>query len=122
MKLAMILAAGAAALAANSAMAQTACTKPAEPMPVDGKTATMEQLVAAKNGVTGFITASDAWQTCVLNDVKAKKDAAKAANMPFDANVEKAANADVAENQAAKERTGKWFNDAVKAYRSAHPS
>jgi hypothetical protein len=138
MKLVSLVVTGAAVLAAGAVQAQTAqaqtapaqtapapaaaCQKPSEPALVDGKSAPMEQLVALKGGVTAFIAASDTYQSCVLDDLKAQQAAAKTAKTPLDPAVEKTAHSNVEDNQAAKERVGKAFNDAVKAYRTAHPS
>lgn len=121
MKITTFLVFSAAVLSANAATAQTACTKPTEPAAVDGKGSTMDQLLAAKTSVTGFIAASDTWQTCALADLKTRQDAAKAASMPLDPSVEKGVHDSIADNQAAKERVGKWFNTAVKDYKTAHP-
>ncbi|WP_331536570.1 hypothetical protein [Phenylobacterium sp.] len=107
---------------AGPALADAACTRPEAPAPVDGTTATMEQLLAAKAAVTTFITASDAYQTCVLDDLEARKKAAKAARAKLDPAVAKAADAGVSENQVDKERVGQAFNTAAKAYKAAHPS
>jgi hypothetical protein len=121
MKFAAIITAGAVLGLAGPALAAD-CVRPEAPAPVDGATATMEQLVAAKTAVTDFIAKSDAYQTCVLDDVAAQKDAAKKAKTKFDPAISKAADAKVSENQADKERVGQAFNAAAKAYKAAHPS
>ncbi len=122
MKLTMIVAMAGALLIANPAMAQTTCTAPTEPMALDGKTATTEQIMAAKTSVVAFMSASDDYQTCVLDDLKAKEAAAKASKTHLDPAVNKAAQTSIDQNQAAKERVGKWFNSAIKAYKTAHSS
>ena len=123
MKLSVILIAGAAAMAfAGSAMAQGACTAPTAPATVDGAAATLEQLVANKNEVAGFIAASDAYQTCVVKDLAARNAAAKQAKTKVDPAVVKAAQDALDANQADKERVGTAFNTAAKAYKTAHPS
>ena len=121
MKFAAIMTAGAMLGLASPALAAE-CVRPEAPAAVDGATATMEQLLAAKAGVTDFMAKSDAYQSCVLDDVAAQKAAAKAAKTKFDSAIAKAADAKVSENQADKERVGQAFNGAAKAYKAAHPS
>jgi hypothetical protein len=121
MKFAAMMTAGALACLAGPALAAD-CVQPQAPAPVDGSTATMEQLLAAKTAVTEFIKASDAFQTCVIDDIAAQKKAAKAAKTKFDPAIAKAADAKVSANQADKERVGQAFNTAAKAYKAAHPS
>lgn len=108
-------------LAAPS-LALAECQRPTAPAAVDGATATLEQMVAAKQAVSGFMTASDDYQACVIKDVSDQKEAAKAAKTKLDPTIVKAANARIGENQADKERVGADFNTAAKAYRAAHPS
>jgi hypothetical protein len=81
----------------------------------------MDQLKSAKDAVMTFMTASDDYQTCVLTEVAAKKKAATAAKTTVDPAVLKAADDDVASNQADKEKVGAEFNDSVHAYKAAHP-
>jgi len=107
---------------AGPALAEDACARPTAPASVDGATASMDQIQAAKRDVMAFITASDAYQTCVLDDLAARKKAAKAAKTKFDPAAEKAANGLVTANQADKERVGVDFNKAAKAFKAAHPS
>lgn len=123
MKFASILALGAALGAAAPGLALAAdCNRPAPPAKVDGASASLDQLKAAKSAVTDFMTASDAYQDCLIADVKARRSAAEAAKTKFDPAIAKAADAKTNESQADKERVGADFNAAVKAYRAAHPS
>ena len=121
MRLALVLAAGLLATAA-SAHAETACTRPQPPAVVDGATATGEQIRASQAAAAAFLTASDAYQSCVVDSVKAQRDAAKDARKTFDKSIAKAADAELAANQADKESVGKAFNAAVHAFKAAHPS
>jgi hypothetical protein len=98
------------------------CTRPNAPTVVDGATATMDQLAATRKEVGDFMAASDAYQSCVIADLGAQRDAAKAAKTKFDKGLEKAANAKISENQADKEKVGTDYNKAVKAFKAAHPS
>jgi len=88
---------------------------------VDGATATMDQLAGSRKEVGDFIAASDVYQACIIADLGAQRDAAKAAKTKFDKSLEKAANAKISENQADKEKVGTDYNAAVKAYKAAHP-
>lgn len=98
------------------------CQRPTAPAAIDGKTATLEQLIAAKQAVVTFMSDSDTYQSCVIDAFKAKKAAADAAKTKLDPSLAKAADADVSANQADKEKVGGEFNAATKAYRAAHPS
>jgi len=122
MNKAAILALGAALGLAAPGLALADCRAPTAPAAVDGKTATMDQLQAAKTAVGTFMTDSDAYQACVIDALKAQKDAAAAAKTKFDPALAKTAEADLDANQAEKQRVGADFNAAVKAYRAAHPS
>lgn len=122
MKLQLILALSAALGFAAPSLAQAECVRPTAPAAVDGATVSLEQLMAAKQAVMGFMSASDDYQACVIKDAAAQKDAAKAAKTKLDPAILKAADAKVSENQADKERVGGAFNTAAKAYRAAHPS
>jgi hypothetical protein len=122
MKLAAIFMAGATFALAGSAMAEASCVRPTAPAAVDGATASLEQLLAAKTEVAAFIGASDTYQTCVLDDLVAQKAAAKANKTKLDPAVIKAGQAQVDANQKDKESAGKAFNAAAKAYKAAHPS
>lgn len=121
MKLPVILFATAAALAAGPALAEGACVRPTAPTVVDGATATMEQLTASKNEVVAFMGASDAYQTCVYDDLAKQRAAAKENKTKLDPQVAKTAQAEVEANQADKEKAGADFNAAAKAYKAAHP-
>jgi hypothetical protein len=113
--------AGATLILAGSAMAQGACVRPAAPASVDGATATMDQLLANKQEVTAFMAASDAYQTCLINDLDAQRAAAKAAKTKVTKEAIKATDAQISANQADKVLVGKAFNVAAKAYKVAHP-
>ena len=115
-----VVAAAALSLAAGSAFA--ACERPTPPAIPAPEGATMEQVLAAKAQAAAFITASDAYQTCVLDDIDAQKAAAKKAKVKFDSAINKAGQAQVDANQADKVKVGAAFNALVKAYRAAHPS
>jgi hypothetical protein len=122
MKYTTILAVSAALGLAAPGLALAACERPAAPANVDGATVSLEQLRAAQGDVMTFMTASDTYQGCVLDDLAAQRAAASAAKTKLDPAVAKAAEQKVNENQSDKERVGSAFNAAVKAYKAAHPS
>jgi len=116
------LALGAALVIAAPGAAAAGCLRPTAPTAIDGASATTEQLLAYKASVTSFLSASDAYQQCVIDDTAAQKEAAKKARTKLDASVFKAADQAIKANQQDKEQAGKAFNGAVKAYKAAHPS
>src|SRR4051794_22621799 len=122
MKQVTILALGAVLGLAAPGLALAECQRPSAPAAIDGATATLEQMLAAKSGVAQFMTESDAYQACLIDEAAAQKAAAKTAKTKLDPAVAKAADAKVSENQADKERVGAGFNTAAKAYKAAHPS
>ena len=122
MRMGGMLLTGALLALAGPALAEGACTRPEAPAAVDGATATMEQLLAAKAAVTAFMSTSDTFQTCVLDDLEAQRKAAKKNKTKIDPAVVSAADASVAANQSDKERVGAEFNAAARAYKAAHPS
>lgn len=122
MNKAAILALGAVLGLAAPSLALADCQRPTAPAAVDGKTATLEQMLDAKKAVTSFMTDSDTYQSCIIDAFKAQKAAADAAKTKLDPAVVKATDASVSANQADKERVGADFNAAAKAYRAAHPS
>jgi hypothetical protein len=121
MKLAC-LALGAVLSLSAPAIASAACSRPTPPVALDGATITMEQLSAGKTAVMGFMSASDSYQECLLADIAAQKKAAKKAKTKLDPAVAKATEDAITANQTDKEAAGAAFNEAVKAYKAAHPS
>jgi hypothetical protein len=123
MKHASILVLSAAlGLAAPGLALAAACERPTAPAAIDGASATLDQLRAAKTGVTDFMTASDTYQGCLVDDLAAQRAAAKAAKTNLDPGVAKAVETKINENQSDKEKVGAAFNAAVKAFKTAHPS
>ncbi|MFC3077101.1 hypothetical protein ACFODL_03255 [Phenylobacterium terrae] len=119
----LMIGALAAAALAGPALAQEACTRPEAPA-IDSQaaSASVEALTAAKQQTVDFIKASDAFQTCVLAEAKAKKDEAKAKKVAFDSSIADRAQRQVSANQSDKEKVGAAYNAAVKAYKAANPS
>jgi len=121
-KFAAALIAGATLAAAGSALADNACTRPQAPAPLDGKTATLDQVLAKKNDVTAFMTASDTYQSCLIDALAAQRAAAKANKTEVPASAVKDANAQLDANQTDKVKVGQAFNDAVHVFRASHPA
>lgn len=123
MKLASLLTLGALfGVAAHGLAFAAGCDRPTPPARIDGASASMDQILAGKAAVTAFMSASDAYQDCIIAEVKAQRAAADAAKTRFDPAIAKAADAKANANQADKERVGAEFNASVKAFRAAHPS
>jgi hypothetical protein len=122
MNYASILALGAVLGLAAPGLALAACDRPAAPAVIDGAAATLDQLRAAKGEVSEFMTASDTYQGCLVDDLAQQKAAASKQKTKIDPALAKAVEAKINENQADKERVGAAFNAAVKAYKAAHPS
>lgn len=123
MKSHLLIGALAAAALTAPAFAQDACTRPAAPsIDPQAAAASTETLTAARQQTLDFIKASDAYQDCVLADAKAKKEEAKAKKVAFDTSIADKAQREVSANQADKEKAGAAYNEAVKAYKAAHPS
>lgn len=123
MKFASIMALSAVlGLAAPGLALAAGCDRPTPPASVDGSKASLDQLKAAKGAVTEFMTASDAYQGCVMDDLASQRAAATTAKTKLAPAVAKAAQEKVDQNQADKERVGGEFNAAIKAYKAAHPS
>ncbi len=116
------LAMTAAALLIGTAMpawAQSACTPPAQPTPIDGASATKDAMIAYHSAVTGYIAASDAYQQCLQSDIDTQTAAAKKANTSFDSKPDiDAATA----NQASKKTVADAYGVVLAAYKKAQPA
>ena len=87
------------------AMAQAACTAPTAPAAVDGTTATKDQLLAGIKAAKAFIAASDAYQECLGDDLKAQKKRPRPNKKPLDPSIEKAATPRVATTRRRSKRS-----------------
>jgi len=104
-------------LAATPAMAQNAtCVEPAPVKIVNGSAASPQQMRAARDEVASFISQSDIYQTCIAEDLDAKRKAATASSTPFDTQLEQVARAKIAFNQQAKDQAARDFNAQITAY------
>jgi hypothetical protein len=97
------------------------CVEPYAPTIPDGNRASLSQINAARAQVTDFIAQSDAYQSCLLLDLKTQKDTAVRNNKPLDPHIPDAINAKIAANQREKERLGAEYHAAAHAYNEAHP-
>lgn len=97
------------------------CSEPIPPAPVDGATASKEQMLQARDDTVNFIKASDDYQTCLFADLKAQKLEAAKNKKPFPPSIEEAVNAKVQENQRVKEKVGAEYNAAAITYKNKHP-
>ncbi|HVZ69748.1 MAG TPA: hypothetical protein VG891_09815 [Rhizomicrobium sp.] len=97
------------------------CSEPIPPAPVDGATATKEQINQAREDTVNFIKASDDYQSCLFADLKAQKLQAAKDKKPFPPSIEDAVNQKVQDNQKEKEKVGGEYNAAAITYKNKHP-
>ncbi len=109
------------AVSVMPALAQSACMEPIAPAAVNGATATVTQMKSAHDDTMTFIKQSDDYQTCLFKELNDQKAAALKDKKDVDPSLEPAVNAKVQSNQSLKEKVGGEYNDAVKAYKAAHP-
>ena len=71
-----------------------------------------------------FQSASDDYQSCLVDDLKQQKaEAAKGqGSKPLDPSIEQAVNAKIDANQRLKEKVGAELNVSIQAYKKAHPA
>ncbi len=103
------------------ALGQSVCVAPAPPEPINGATATQEEVLAAVREAKAFIAQSDLYQTCLQQEMKEEKARAEADNKPFDDMRARLVLNMTDENQKLKEKVGAEANGAVDAYKRAHP-
>jgi hypothetical protein len=103
-----------AAIAASSGFAAAACENPPMVKIPEGKTATMDQLLAAQGEVKTYMKAMEDFLACVDAEAAAKGEEAPAEYKTLMANRHNAA---VTEMEAVAAS----FNEQVKAYKAANP-
>jgi hypothetical protein len=108
-------------IVAVPAMAQTSCTAPDQPAPIDGTTVTLDQLRAAISAAKQFIATSDDYQACLGKEIEVQK-AAATRDKPFDKAIADRNLALADTNQKMKESVGASVNAAIVAYKKAHPA
>ena len=106
---------------ASSAWAQSNnCIAPVMPAPLDASKVGVEQIRAMLAAAQTFIAASETYQACLRDDVRAQKDQALRDAKPFDPAVEAQMQARAAANQKDKEKIGANADLAVTAFKQAH--
>jgi len=113
--------AGALSLVALPAFAQSSCSEPIPPAPVNGGAANERQINDATKDAKLFLKASSDYQDCLLQDLKAQEAAAKHDKKPLDPSVAGDVQAKIDANQKLKERVGSELNTAVYQFCQAHP-
>jgi len=103
-----------AAVAVGFGYAAVACENPAAVAVPDGKTSTMEQMLAAQAQVKAYQTAMNAFLACI--DAELEAEGEKAPD-EFKSLMVSRHNAAVSE----MEGVAAAFNDQIKAYRAANP-
>jgi hypothetical protein len=104
-----------ATLAASCAFAGAACENPAMITLPDGKSATMEQLLAAQAVVKTYMSAMNDYLACIDNEAAGKGEEAPD---QFKEMMVTRHNTAVTE----METVAAAFNDQVKAYKAANPT
>ena len=118
--IAAALLAAVAHLATGTAKAQSLCTEPTMPMPVDGTAATADQMRAVMAAARDFIAQSGLYQECLQKEVDgAKSQAGGQASEPA---LETSVHAKIDASKKAQERVGITVNNALAAYKNAHPN
>ena len=106
--------------AAIPALAQSACTEPQMPAPVDGTNINPDQLRAAVAVAKGFIAQSDVYQNCLVGELDAAKTQAGTEGHPLDPGLESQTRLRLAANQKTKEKVGTEINTAIDVYKKTH--
>lgn len=103
------------------AFADDACPVPPTPAVVDGATASRDQLVAGIAAVKTYIAASDTYQACISDYLKAQTADADKNKKPVDPALIQAEGGKVTANQNSKQTVGDAINVSIGAYKKAHP-
>lgn len=109
-------------LGVRPAMAQSFCTEPVMPIPLDGAVATADQMRAAMAEARNFIAQSGVYQDCLMKEVEDAKAQAASAGQAFEPSVEANARAKVDASKKAQDRVGLTVDKAMAAYKNAHPN
>jgi len=117
----LALVAGLVVASAVPAAAQSMCSEPIAPAPINGATATLAQLHAAVVDVKTFLKQSDDYQDCINHEYVEAATAAVKAKKPLDPNLDVIRQQKINSNQALKEKVGAEYNAAAMAYKNAHP-
>jgi len=113
---------GVSSAVARLAVAQTLCTEPAMPAPVDGNAASADQMRAAMAEARNFIAQSSVYQDCLMQEVDAAKAQATTSGQAFDSAIEAGARTKVDASKKAQEKVGGEASNAMAAFKNAHPN
>ena len=102
-------------------LAQSSCVAPTAPEPINGATASQEEVLAAVREAKAFIAQSELYQNCLAQEVEDAKARAAAENRPFEQQIARLAGSMTGQSQKLKEKVGTEANGAVDAYKKAHP-
>ena len=109
-------------LGVTPALGQSLCVEPATPMPLDGAAATADQMRTAMAEARNFIAQSGLYQQCLAREVDAAKAQASSSGQPFEPVIESGARAKIEASRKAQERAGVTVNNALAAFKNAHPN
>jgi len=101
--------------------AQSVCVAPTAPAPINGATASQEEVLAAVRDAKAFIAQAELYQTCLAQEVEDARARAAAENRPFDQQIARVFGSMTDQSQKLKEKVGAEANGAVDAYKRAHP-
>jgi hypothetical protein len=90
-------------------------------MPVDGAAATADQMRTAMAEARNFIAQSGLYQDCLQKEVEGAKSQTAAAGQPAEPMSETSVRAKIDASKKAQERVGVTVNNALAAYKNAHP-
>lgn len=113
---------GVSSAAARLAVAQTLCTEPVMPAPVDGNAASADQMRAAMAEARNFIAQSSLYQDCLMQEVDAAKAQATTSGQSFDVAIEAGTRTKVDASKKAQEKVGGEANNAMASFKNAHPN
>ena len=109
-------------LIAAPAVAAEACKEPPVPKMPNGRNATRDDMMAAKNSVVAYVAGADAYQQCLNDEFAAITAQFEADKKPLDPKYNRDRESKINANQAKKVKLGDDYTAAAKAFNRAHPS
>lgn len=107
---------------ASAASVAGECTAPSVPELPDGATATMDQMLAGQKAVKEYQAANTEYRACLDPQVSAAEVAAAGDSPSEEATAAlKKLNDDYNASVSKEEEVALKFNEALKAYKAAHP-
>lgn len=92
------------------------CVAPAMPVPLDGYTASREQIVAGMEAAKSYAAKADAYQQCISNYVAIRKEAAGKDKKPIEAALITIEDHRVIASQADKKKAASQIEVAINAF------